>query len=271
MLFPGMKSIIKPITEDSSVLEMEAKMLYDKDIREPLFDFLEETYGKNRILEEKRTGRSRADVVMVTPKALYGIEIKSDADTYARLAGQVKDYDKFYDYNIAVVGSRHGEHVHEHVPEHWGIITAEESDGSVDFYFLRQPQCNTGRKWRWKLSLLWRPELAQLQEWNDMPKYKDKSKLFVIRKIMERIPEKLSEETLSQQVSEILFERDYMKVAELLAEYRKGELQKKIEQEEDPEKRRELLERQAKMQKNFVGKARPRPRRRRRSRKRQVL
>ena len=59
-----------------------------------------------------------------------------------------------------------------------------------------------------------------------MPKYKDKSKLFVIRKIMERIPEKLSEETLSQQVSEILFERDYMKVAELLAEYRKGELQK---------------------------------------------
>ena len=265
-----MKSIIKPITEDSSVLEMEAKMLYDKDIREPLFDFLEETYGKNRILEEKRTGRSRADVVMVTPKALYGIEIKSDADTYARLAGQVKDYDKFYDYNIAVVGSRHGEHVHEHVPEHWGIITAEESDGSVDFYFLRQPQCNSGRKWRWKLSLLWRPELAQIQEWNDMPKYKDKSKLFVIRKIMERIPEKLSEETLSQQVSEILFERDYM-VAELLAEYRKGELQKKIEQEEDPEKRRELLERQAKMQKNFVGKARPRPRRRRRSRKRQVL
>ena len=170
-----------------------------------------------------------------------------------------------------LVGSRHGEHVHEHVPEHWGIITAEESDGSVDFYFLRQPQCNPGRKWRWKLSLLWRPELAQLQEWNDMPKYKDKSKLFVIRKIMERIPEKLSEETLSQQVSEILFERDYMKVAELLAEYRKGELQKKIEQEEDPEKRRELLERQAKMQKNFVGKARPRPGRRRRSRKRQVL
>ena len=99
-----MKSIMKPITEDSSVLEMEAKMLYDKDIREPLFDFLEETYGKNRILEEKRTGRSRADVVMVTPKALYGIEIKSDADTYARLAGQVKDYDKFYDYNIAVNG-----------------------------------------------------------------------------------------------------------------------------------------------------------------------
>ena len=59
--------------------------LRDKDIREPLFDFLEETYGKVRILEEKTMGKSRADVVMVTPDALYGIEIKSDADTYARL------------------------------------------------------------------------------------------------------------------------------------------------------------------------------------------
>ena len=45
-------------------------MLYDKDIREPLFDFLEETYGKIRIIEEKSVGRSRADVVMVLPDAL---------------------------------------------------------------------------------------------------------------------------------------------------------------------------------------------------------
>ena len=51
-------------------------MLHDKDIREPLFDFLDERYGKNRIIEEKTMGRSRADVVMVTPDALYGIEIK---------------------------------------------------------------------------------------------------------------------------------------------------------------------------------------------------
>ena len=29
-------------------------MLHDRDIREPLFDFLEDTYGKIRILEEKK-------------------------------------------------------------------------------------------------------------------------------------------------------------------------------------------------------------------------
>ena len=58
-------------------------MLYDKDIREPLFDFLEEMYGKIRILEEKQIGKSRADIVMVLPDLVAGIEIKSDADTYA--------------------------------------------------------------------------------------------------------------------------------------------------------------------------------------------
>lgn len=50
--------------------------ILDKDIREPLFEFLEETYGKIRIIEEKTMGRSRADIVMVTTDSLWGIEIK---------------------------------------------------------------------------------------------------------------------------------------------------------------------------------------------------
>lgn len=91
-------------------------MLYDKDIREPLFDFLDDIYLTNRIIEEKQMGRSRADIVMVTPLAIYGIEIKSDADTYARLKRQVRDYDNFYDYNYVVDGTSHAYHIQEHVP-----------------------------------------------------------------------------------------------------------------------------------------------------------
>lgn len=100
-------------------------MLYDKDIREALFEVLEEQYGKIRILEEKQMGRSRADIVMVLPEAVAGIEIKSDADTYARLSRQVKDYDQFFDYNYVAADSTHGHHIEEHVPEWWGIITVE--------------------------------------------------------------------------------------------------------------------------------------------------
>ena len=86
-------------------------MLYDRDIREPLFDFLEGAYGKVRIIEEKRMGRSRADVVMVVPDAVIGIEIKSDADTYARLKRQVRDYDQHFDANYVAVGVSHAMHI----------------------------------------------------------------------------------------------------------------------------------------------------------------
>lgn len=92
----------------------------DKDIREPLYEFLEGDFGKIRIIEEKTMGRSRADIVMITDDALVGLEIKSDADTYARLSRQVKDYDRFFEKNIVVVGTKHAMHIEEHVPQYWG-------------------------------------------------------------------------------------------------------------------------------------------------------
>lgn len=215
-------------------------MLYDKDIREPLFDFLESTYGKIRILEEKNMGKSRADVVMIAPEALYGIEIKSDADTYERLSRQVKDYNQFFDYNIIVVGTRHAMHVEEHVPNWWGIITVELESGVSDFYILRRPTENPKMNWKKKLSLMWRPELAHIQELNQMPKYIHQSKRYVIDKIAERIQKDnentkstsknhssvtkrrmIPENLLRQQVSEELFQRDYNTIKEELEEYRR--------------------------------------------------
>ncbi|MBE5871500.1 MAG: sce7726 family protein [Lachnospiraceae bacterium] len=185
-------------------------LLHDKDIREPLFEYLEETFGKVRILEEKTMGRSRADVVMVTTDALIGIEIKSDADTYARLARQVKDYDKYYDYNYAVIGSTHGHHIREHIPPYWGVITVELIDGCFDFYVLRKPAPNPKVKLAKQLEILWRPELAALQKQNQMPKYSNRGKAFVIRKLMERVDAGIIEKkALKKQISDLLFERDY--------------------------------------------------------------
>ena len=192
-------------------------MLKDKDIREPLFDFLEEQYGKTRIIEEKTMGKSRADVVMVLEEELVGIEIKSDADTYARLSRQVKDYDRFFDRNYVVAGSKHAHHVGEHVPEWWGIITVEEVDGACDFYVLRKAEKNPKQKMLHKIKLLWRPELAHIQEVNHLPAYKQKSKDFVRKKIMEKVPEDL----LHKQISDELFERDYTTIQQQIDEFKK--------------------------------------------------
>lgn len=249
-------------------------MLLDKDIREPLFDFLEEEYGKIRIIEEKTMGRSRADVVMVAPDALYGIEIKSDADTYARLSGQIKDYDKYFDYNYVVVGSTHGLHINEHVPSYWGIITVEEVEGKADFYIYRRPQPNPKLILKRKMSILWRPEIAVIQLQNDMPKYKNLSKDKAVDKIIERT--KLSDnhknyisiDKLSAQISSVLFERDYANVSAVLVEYRKSELQKKIDAQEDPVKKAELIkeleEKRKTAKQNGITGGRKRRRRRRR-------
>lgn len=197
-------------------------MLYDRDIREPLFDFLEERYGKIRLLEEQVMGRSRADIVMVAPEALYGIEIKSDADSYARLDRQVQDYDKYYDYNIVVAGSSHAAHIREHVPEWWGIITVEQDEQRTDFYFLRRPARNPKLDIKCKIEILWRPELAHIQELNGMAAYKQRSKRFVA----DRIVETVAPEILAGQLSDELFERDYTKIWETIQAYRKENGQK---------------------------------------------
>ena len=195
-------------------------MLKDQDIREPLFDFFDEKFGKVRIIEEKQIAKSRADVMLVLEEKLIGVEIKSDADTYARLARQVKDYNKFFDYNYVVVGSSHSKHIEEHVPEYWGIIEAISKEESVEFNVLREPEINKRAqrtyKMKRKLSILWRPELSHIQEINGMPKYKQRSKDFVITKIMEKVPWDL----LRRQISEELFQRDYNTISEAIKEWR---------------------------------------------------
>ena len=197
-------------------------MLKDKEIREPLFDFFDEKFGKVRIIEEKQIAKSRADVMLVLEETLVGVEIKSDADTYTRLARQIKDYNKFFDYNYVVVGSSHSKHVDEHIPEYWGIIVATEDEGDIKFQILREPGINKRAqktyKMKRKLSILWRPELARIQEINNMPKYKQKSKDFVITKIMEKVPWEL----LHKQISEELFQRDYNTIGDVIQEWKRS-------------------------------------------------
>ena len=195
-------------------------MLKDQDIREPLFDFFDEKFGKVRIIEEKQIAKSRADVMLVLEEKLIGVEIKSDADTYARLARQVKDYNKFFDYNYVVVGSSHSKHIEEHVPEYWGIIEAISKEESVEFNVLREPEINKRAQRTYKIKrnrCIWGgPELSRIQEINGMAKYKQRRKDFVITKIMEKVPWDL----LHRQISEELFQRDYNTISEAIKEWR---------------------------------------------------
>lgn len=198
-------------------------VLHDADIREPLFSYLEEKYGPMRILQEKNIGNSRADAVMVTPSALFGIEIKSDADTYARLSRQVKDYDAWYDYNWLVVGSTHAMHAEEHVPAYWGILSVEILNDSFDFYIVREPSENPECTLQNQLSLLWRPELARMQENLELPAYKQKPKAFVAGRILEKVEPAV----IKNAICSALMERDYTLIFDEINSYREANGKKK--------------------------------------------
>lgn len=189
----------------------------DKEMREPLFDYLEEFYGKIRIFEEKNAGSSRADVIGVIDGALLGFEIKSDRDSYTRLKTQTRDYDDFCDMNYLVVGKSHVRHAHEHIPGHWGIIVVrEEESGQIQVEMDQIPALNPKVSMANQIRFLWRPELAMLLELNELPAYRRKSKQFVQEKILERVPE----ETLKRQVTDLLFEREEQQLLDQIAAVR---------------------------------------------------
>ncbi len=218
---------------------VQEMLTHDKDIREPLFEFLEEQYGKVRIIEEKMMGRSRADVVMVTEEALFGLEIKSDADTYARLARQIKDYSRYFDYNYVVVGTSHAAHIAEHVPDHFGIITAEYVSDCLDLYILRKPQKSPDLEMSSKIQILWRPELNELLRENGLPAYRQKGKQFV-RQIL---TDSIDPELLNRQISGQLFERDYNTIDDQIESFREEQQKRrasKVGTQHSKKRRRKL-------------------------------
>lgn len=180
-------------------------MLYDKDIREPLCFYLEDRFGRIRIFDEITIKKSRADLVAVLPNTLIGIEIKSNADTYARLKGQTRDYNKFFDYNYIAVGLRHEKHVSEHIPASWGILCIYENNRKIVIEEKRPALQNTKASLSNQLSLLWKRELYDILDRNHLPKYRQKSRQFICTKLME----KLSEDVLKKEFCHQLFERDY--------------------------------------------------------------
>lgn len=180
-------------------------MLHDRQIREILFDYLDERYGKIRIFEEKNIKSSRADIIAVTDGIIIGMEIKSDFDSYARLATQVKNYDKYCDINYAVVGRTHKNGVAEHIPPYWGILAVDETDIEPIIYQVRAAEKNPKMMMQNKLAFLWKRELNAVLAQNGLPKYSGKSRRFIVGKMMERV----AEEKLARDITDALFERDY--------------------------------------------------------------
>ncbi|MCI1268732.1 MAG: sce7726 family protein [Ruminococcus sp.] len=179
--------------------------MLDPDIREALFSYLDENFGKHRTFEELPIGTSRADIAAVTDIGICGFEIKSDADSYARLSSQIKNYDKYFNFNYIVVGKRHKISAARHVPQWWGIFCVYRLKGQNFVELVRPHSQNPMFRIKFQLELLWKNELSAILSQLGMPRYPQKSKLFIRKKLLENVPE----QKLLQLLCFQLFERDF--------------------------------------------------------------
>ena len=178
--------------------------MLDAEIREILFDYLDDKHSKIRILDEIVIGKARADLVAITDH-LTGYEIKSDGDSYTRLPGQIKEYQRYFPYNYLVVGQRHRNSAIKKVPDYWGIICVDKADEKEQVEVLREAMLAPKFTLKWQMRLLWRRELVSIAVKNGLPKYSGKKKKY----IWEQLMEKISEQVLIEQICEEFFERDY--------------------------------------------------------------
>jgi len=142
----------------------------EREIRDRLLAQLaERNTSGDLIAEEFRldTGSFRIDVMQLGID-LVGYEIKSEQDTFARLANQLHAYNRVFDHLHLVCGPRHVDEAIRLLPSWWGILRADRlKDGSVTLTPLRPSKRNDRQEAFSLASLLWRDEaLAVLQSAN---------------------------------------------------------------------------------------------------------
>lgn len=141
------------ITRDSDVRAALMRSVISDHLANPDTLVVEEL-GLNR-------GSCRVDVAVVNG-LLHGYEIKSDADTLARLPLQVASYSAVLDKATLVVGVSHVARALPLIPEWWGVRTVRTgARGAVLIEPLRPARMNAGIEAAALALLLWRDELVE--------------------------------------------------------------------------------------------------------------
>ena len=147
---------------------------YDESVRSALSDFLVDelrqsqkiTGHPSRIISELGIGHGafRIDIVAVNG-LMHGYEIKSDADTLARLPEQAEAYSRVFDKLTLVVGERHIIKALSIIPDWWGVKLAKShADGTILFSDIRTALNNESQDVFSVAQLLWRQEALDILE-----------------------------------------------------------------------------------------------------------
>ncbi len=104
---------------------MTNKLLNEKYIKTLLIDYLRTIIEKDFIIASEVPyiyGKRRVDILVVSKDSLYAFEIKSDKDDLNKLASQVTDYNKTFNYTNIVFSSKFGTKDFKSISRSVGLI-----------------------------------------------------------------------------------------------------------------------------------------------------
>lgn len=133
-------------------------MLRDADIRKPLLESLRDRGVWHRE-ETGLTGSSAVVDVLSIDDVVHGYEIKSEADSLARLSKQAGTYGRTLERVTLVLATRHLDAALKIVPEWWGVLTASIEDEGVVLDPFRSPRDNPELTPLQVAAMFWRSEL----------------------------------------------------------------------------------------------------------------
>ncbi|WP_417500151.1 sce7726 family protein [Methylophaga sp.] len=154
-------------------------------------------------LEELRMngGEVRADLVRIGD--MHCFEIKSEADSLARLVSQGSRYSRAFDRVTLVTAKKHLEKALPMLPTWWGIIVIPENTGKP-FKHIRKAQPNKGHEASVLASLLNRDEALNVLTESGITKGVKSKSLYTIQAM---IAETLPLDQLKKSVQDSLISR----------------------------------------------------------------
>lgn len=165
--------------------DLEIRLALDEWLRAQVGDDSDAVIRHELGLEE---GRRRIDVALLDD-SLSGWEIKSDADTLTRLAGQADAYARVFDFVSIVTTERYREKAIARLPEWWGVIVASPGTDSASVELVREPSSNDSVVALSLVQLLWRDEaMAILRDLNAARGLSGKARWYVWNRLVDTVP-----------------------------------------------------------------------------------
>ena len=195
-------------------------LLKDVDIRKEIHSFQElpfHTQSEFRVIDELVVGieDARIDIAAVG-NSFYGLEIKSDVDSFGRLPSQIDAYNKVFDFLYLVVGDRFFPKALKILPEWWGLIHVYKNENGTYTELVTKAKRNMSVSKRSLANMLWKKEMILLLNSHDADReLTRKEREFLVQHVIEE----LSLEELQTGVRTAILKRKSERFAERQIRY----------------------------------------------------